>query len=337
MEMLNPIVEQRADPHIYLHTDGYYYFTASVPEYDRIELRRAKNLNELRSTTEIITAWTKPDSGPYSDLIWAPEIHYIGQAWYIYFAAAPNRDIKHDAFQHRMYVISNPSSNPLEGSWSFLGQVDSGIDAFCLDATTFSHQGALYYVWAQKHPEIHGNSSLYIAEMQNPTTLISPPVLLSKPEYDWETRGFRVNEGPAVLKRHGRIFITYSASATDANYCMGMLSIDDGQDLLNAALWSKQPEPVFQTNWAQHIYGPGHNSFTTNLDGSQDLLVYHARNYTEITGDPLWDPNRHTCVQPFTWDEQGFPVFGEPQPTFVLASDTESAWLQEPQKKQLCH
>lgn len=320
MKMLNPIVEQRADPHIYLHTDGYYYFTASVPEYDRIELRRAKNLNELSTTTEIITAWTKPDSGPCSDLIWAPEIHYIQQKWYIYFAAAPNRDIKHEAFQHRMYVIGNGSANPLEGDWAFLGQVNSGIDAFCLDATTFTHQDRMYYVWAQKHPDIRGNSSLFIAEMKSPTTLLSSPVLLSKPEFDWETRGFWVNEGPSVLKRNGRIFITYSASATDANYCMGMLSIDDTQDVLNPAHWAKQPAPVFQTNWEQHIYGPGHNSFTTSKDGTQDLLVYHARNYTEIVGDPLWDPNRHTCVQPFTWDEQGFPVFGIPSPVCVITS-----------------
>lgn len=321
MEMLNPIVEQRADPHIYLHTDGYYYFTASVPEYDRVELRRAKSLDELSTTTEIITAWTKPDSGPYSDLIWAPEIHYIQQKWYIYFAAAPNRDIKHEAFQHRMYVIGNGSTNPLAGDWTFLGQVDSGIDAFCLDATTFTHQNRLYYVWAQKHPDICGNSSLFIAEMKTPTALLSSPVLLSKPEFDWETRGFRVNEGPSVLKRNGRIFITYSASATDANYCMGMLSIDDTQDVLNPALWTKQPAPVFQTNWEQHIYGPGHNSFTTSKDGTQDLLVYHARNYTEIVGDPLWDPNRHTCVQPFTWDAEGFPIFGSPSPKCALVSE----------------
>ena len=33
----NPLVFQRADPCIYRHTDGYYYFTASVPAYDRIE------------------------------------------------------------------------------------------------------------------------------------------------------------------------------------------------------------------------------------------------------------------------------------------------------------
>ncbi len=40
----NPLVNQRADPHIVKHTDGYYYMTATVPEYDRIVLRRATTL-----------------------------------------------------------------------------------------------------------------------------------------------------------------------------------------------------------------------------------------------------------------------------------------------------
>ena len=30
------------------HDDGYYYFTATVPEYDRIELRRSKSVIGLR-------------------------------------------------------------------------------------------------------------------------------------------------------------------------------------------------------------------------------------------------------------------------------------------------
>ncbi len=35
----HPVILQRADPWVVRHTDGRYYFTASVPEYDRIELR----------------------------------------------------------------------------------------------------------------------------------------------------------------------------------------------------------------------------------------------------------------------------------------------------------
>ena len=54
----NPIVEQRADPYIYKHTDGYYYFTGSVPTYDGIELRRAKTIKEL-AEAETFTVWRK--------------------------------------------------------------------------------------------------------------------------------------------------------------------------------------------------------------------------------------------------------------------------------------
>lgn len=37
-----PWILQRADPYVY-EKDGWYYFTASVPAYDSIVLRRQKN------------------------------------------------------------------------------------------------------------------------------------------------------------------------------------------------------------------------------------------------------------------------------------------------------
>ena len=42
-----PWILQRADPYVYRHTDGSYYFTASVPEYDRIVLRKSDTLAGL--------------------------------------------------------------------------------------------------------------------------------------------------------------------------------------------------------------------------------------------------------------------------------------------------
>jgi len=143
MTKLNkPLIEQRADPFIYKHTDGYYYFTASVPAYDGIELRRAQTIAGL-ATAETRMVWRKPDVGAYSDLVWAPEIHFNMGAWYVYFAAAPSREIKDDLFQHRMYSIKCEDDNPVEGEWEFLGQIDTGIDTFCLDATTFTHKNTL--------------------------------------------------------------------------------------------------------------------------------------------------------------------------------------------------
>ncbi len=307
--LLKPLILQRADPCIRRHTDGFYYFTASVPAYDRIELRRASTIAGL-ATAETVDVWRKPDTGAYSELIWAPELHYIAGAWYVYFAAAPSREIKDNLFQHRMYVISTSAENPLAGAWRFIGQVDTGIDSFCLDATTFTHRGMLYYVWAQKDRAIPGNSNLYIARMMTPSRLATPPVRLSIPELDWETRGFSVNEGPAVLVSHGKVFISYSASATDENYCLGLLHADEKADLLDPRSWTKLKEPVFETCYEFGIFGPGHNSFTVAEDGKTDLLVYHARTYREIVGDPLWNPDRHTFVKPIAWGADGLPVFG---------------------------
>lgn len=309
MTVLVPLIKQRADPFIHKHDDGYYYFTASVPAYDGIELRRARTIAGL-ADAKTVMVWKKPDIGPYSDLIWAPEIHFNQGAWYVYFAAAPSREIKDDLFQHRMYAISTTAENPLNGGWTFEGQIETGMDTFCLDATTFTHQGVLYYLWAQKEEGIRGNSNLYIAAMKTPVQIEGKPIRLTIPEYEWEIRGFWVNEGPAVVKHGGRLFITYSASATDENYAMGLLWADEDADLLDPASWSKSDKPVLTSSPEYHIFGPGHNSFTVAEDGKTDMLVYHARTYTEIEGDPLWDPNRHTFVKPLKWDSDGMPVFG---------------------------
>ena len=311
----NPIVIQRADPYIHKHSDGYYYFTASVPEFDSIELRRARMIEELQDA-ETVTVWKKHEDGEMSELIWAPEIHYINEKWYIYFAAAPNREVTGITFNHHMYVLENDSKNPLEGQWTEKGEVKTGWDSFALDATTFEHKGKLYYVWAQEDLKVEpkSHSNLYIAEMENPWTLKSKPVLLSKPELDWEIKLYWVNEGPAILKKNGKIFLTYSASATDENYCMGMLTADEESDLLNSDSWTKSKQPVFKTSYENHQYGPGHNSFTVSEDGREDLLVYHSRNYTELKGDPLSDPNRHTRVEIIKWNEDGTPDFGVPSP-----------------------
>src|SRR5213082_578422 len=90
-EIVNPLVMQRADPQVTLHTDGYYYFTATVPEYDRIELRRARSIGEL-SKAAPKAVWHKHPQGPMGAHIWAPEIHFINNKWYIYFTAGDSKD-----------------------------------------------------------------------------------------------------------------------------------------------------------------------------------------------------------------------------------------------------
>ena len=305
----NPVLRQRADPHVILHGDGQYYFTATAPEYDRIELRRTRDLNKL-ATAETRVVWRKHASGPMSYHIWAPEIHWIDGKWYIYFTAG--REDAH--WEIRPYVMVNASPDPFKGEWTELGQVKTGWESFALDATTFEHKGKRYFVWVQRGrtPEEGNGTNIYMAQMDTPSTITGKVTLLTKPEYAWEKVKYPVNEAPAVLVRNGRVFLTYSASATDANYCLGMLTASADADLLDPASWKKSPDAVFRSSAANGQYGPGHNAFTTTPDGKTVLLVYHARNYRDIVGDELKDPNRHTRVQVLHWNADGTPRFGAP-------------------------
>lgn len=306
LEPLGFLVARRADPHITHHTDGFYYLAASVPEYDRIELSRATTLRGL-ATAEPTVIWKKHEAGVMSAHVWAPELHSIEGKWYVYFAA----DSSTNDWAHRMYVLESSAANPMDGPWIERGQITTAWDTFSLDATTFEHGGAHYLLWAQEDPSVEGDSSsLFIAAMSNPWTITGAPVRIAKPEYAWEKMGYSVNEGPAVIVRNGRVFVSYSASATDDRYCLGLLTASATSDLLSASSWTKAAMPVFTSG--NGLWGPGHNSFTTAREGSVDVLVYHARSYQAIDGDPLNDGNRHTRIQRLSWNGDGTPSFGTP-------------------------
>jgi GH43 family beta-xylosidase len=300
----NPIAERRADPWVHRTDDGTYYLIATVPEYDRIVIRKANTINGLKTAEEKVV-WTKHDAGVMGAHIWAPELHYIDGSWYIYFAAGDVDDI----WNIRMWVLSSSSKDPLTGEWKEEGQIKTQRNSFSLDATTFEHKGKRYLIWAQNVFDSEHGTGLVLSEMETPTTLKGPEVILTRPEFSWERRKYNVNEGPAVIIRNGKIFVAYSASATNHFYCMGLLWIDEHADLLDASNWQKSPGPVFYTNEKVSRFGPGHSSFAVAEDGKTDVLIYHSRNYEEIEGFELADGNRATNARVFKWTASGFPDF----------------------------
>ncbi len=294
------LIPQRADPCILLAEDGWYYFTASVPAFDLVELRRARSIEELPAAPARVI-WRAHAQGPMSVNIWAPEIHRVDGAWCIYFAAAGKN------YGHRTYCL-RCEGDPMQDEWSDPVRIDTGWESFTIDSTTFTAGGQRYFCWAQQDRAIPGNSNLYIARMLSATELQLPATLLTVPEYDWECIGYLVNEGPSALHHGGKIYLTYSASATDDHYAMGMLTADEHADLLDAASWTKSPVPVMVTDPAHGIYGPGHNSFTRDKEG-RDLLVFHARPEPVSLEKALSDPNRHCYVWPLEYDENDQPIF----------------------------
>ncbi|MDD7222902.1 MAG: family 43 glycosylhydrolase [Lachnospiraceae bacterium] len=309
-EMYNEVwIQKRADPYVYKHTDGTYYFTASLPDYDGIALRKADKLFDLKDAPEKMI-WKKHDKGIMSFHVWAPELHFIFGKWYIYFAAGDVDDI----WAIRPYVLECRGDDPFNDEWIEKGMMQCSDEdpfsfrAFSLDATVLENHGEYYFIWAEKVGVGKQISNLYIAKMESATKLSTVQVLLTTPDYDWERVGFWVNEGPAFIKNDGKIYMTYSASETGVAYCIGMLSADENDDLLDPKSWEKRRMPVLKTSEEFKIYGPGHNSFTVNDEG-EPVMIYHARTEAEIVGNPLYNPNRHAMVMKVKWNESGEPEF----------------------------
>ena len=319
-EYINPFIEERADPFITRGEDGTFYFTASYPAvgdelhgYDRIILRKSPTVAGLAAADEK-TVWTAHKEGVMSRHIWAPELHFIGGKWYIFFAAARSDD----KWDIKPYVLRCKGSDPYNDSWEEMGVVGKtdkdalSFRCFSLDMTYFEHNGKSYLIWAQ----IEGDSSLFMAETtkEEPWKIITEPILLSRPEYEWEKVVYRVNEGAAVLKTDEKIYVFFSASGTGAEYCIGRLEADADAELMKPESWKKATFPVLSTEMLQGEAGPGHNCFVKDEKGEL-LLVYHARPSSHLTkecgtffDESLYDPCRHARIRKISFNESNEPV-----------------------------
>jgi GH43 family beta-xylosidase len=254
----------------------------------------------------ITTVWTPTPGSVYSDDVWAPEIHFIQNKWYIYFAA----DSAGVDATHRIYVLENANADPTAGTWTFKGKINEPSNNWSIDADEFEYNGSRYLLWSSWENSSGGKQNIYIAKLSNPYTITGSRVLISSPTYDWEKNGFPVNEGPEeITNANGNIHITFSASfcGTD-NYCLGLLSLKNGGEPLNASDWTKSSSPVFTTNASGGAFGPGHNGFFVSPDGKENWIVYHANN---TSGEGCGDA-RNPRIQKFTWNSDGSPNFGTP-------------------------
>lgn len=310
----NPLLTTGPDPWV-VQKDGWYYVTHTTG--NNLRLYRTKAMSELRHA-EWKTVWTPPRTGMNSKQIWAPELHFLKGKWYFYYAADDGRNDN-----HRMWVLENASADPFEGTWVDKGELKLPGNTWAIDGTAFEHNGQLYFLWSGWEGDVNVRQNIYIVKMINPYTVEGERVLLSTPAYDWEIKGGRpaVNEGPQYLKHGDKTFIFFSASGcwTD-DYAIGMLSADAADDPLEASSWTKFPTPVFSTDTAAQTFGPGHNSFFTSPDGTEDWILYHAN---PKAGQGCGG-HRSVRMQKFTWTTDGMPHFGKPvAPGTPLAKPSE--------------
>ena len=298
----NPLLKSGPDPWVE-QKDDWYYVTHTTGR--DLRLYRTKKMSELRDA-EVKTIWTAPATGMNSKQIWAPEIHYLQGKWYFYYAADDGNNAN-----HRMWVLENEAEDPFTGTWVDKGELELPDDKWAIDGTAFEHNSELYFLWSGWEGDVNVRQDIYITKMDNPWTATGDRVLLSKPEHAWELNGGTpaINEAPQVLTHEGKIFIIYSASGcwTD-DYTLGMLSAQAASDFLDVNAWTKHPHPVFEKNPSSSAFGPGHNSFFTSPDGTEDWIIYHANPEAGLGCSGERSPR----MQKFTWTIDGLPDFGNP-------------------------
>ena len=306
----NPVAPTGNDPWVIRHGDKYYYcYSSPVWFFGGVGVNEIPSLDKISTEggSQVYTAPAEEGADlSHSFEYWAPELHYLNGEWYIYVAADDGNNET-----HRMYVLKGTSQDPTE-PFEYVGQITDSSQKWAIDGTVLELNGELYFLWSGWEGDVNVAQNIYIAHMSDPCTIDSERVCLSTPTYSWEKRGEPyINEGPAVLQYGGKTFVTYSASGswTD-DYCLGLLMLV-GEDPLNPAHWEKSSTAVFRKRGGV-AYGPGHNSFTTALDGSV-WMVYHA-NVESGTG---WS-GRSVWISPVTFDESGMPSFGKPEAEVLL-------------------
>jgi GH43 family beta-xylosidase len=328
----NPLLPSGADPWV-IQKDGFYYYTHTTGR--DLNIWRTKNITDLK-TSEHKKIWTPPDSTMYSKQIWAPELHFINNKWYMYFAADDGRNET-----HRIYLLENESHDPMIGTWVFKGKVADESDKWAIDASVFEHRNKLYMVWSGWEGDENGQQDIYIAKMKNPWTIEGKRVRISSPVFEWERHGtlndslnppnVYVNESPQILKNKRKVFLVYSASGcwTD-EYSLGMLTLKGRRKLLDSLKWKKSPVPVFTKSVSNGVYAPGHNSFFKSPDNSEDWIIYHANSKP---GQGC-GRNRSPRAQKFTWNKDGSPYFGVPVQEGEMLTSPSSKKVQNKFPKQ---
>ena len=292
----NPVLPPlTCDPWITFH-NGFYYYCYSTGRM--IYLRKTADFTRL-SNAEPELVWMAPESGPNSQNVWAPELHFIDGSWYIYYCADDGRNEN-----HRIFILQSETKTPL-GPYSEKGMLDT--DGWAIDGTVYQdNDSQKYFLWSGWTDENRKTQGIFIAPMKTPAELAGPGVCISYPEKIWEKAGHPICEAPQVMKGKSAWYVIYSAGGSwTPHYCLGML-VNESGNLTDPRSWTKSG-PVFES--IRGLWGVGHCCFTTSPDGTEDWIIYHAK-----TGKEEGWGDRCVCAQQFLREESGRPVFGKPVP-----------------------
>ncbi len=206
---------------------------------------------------------------------WAPEVAFADGMFWMYYS------VGHGIDGHHIRIAQSDSAL---GPFHDLGLNLTPNESFAIDAHPFRDSDGQWYLFFARdvldspRPGTH----IAVAPMVSMTEL-GPTIAALSPNADWQiyqhrrfiydrTLDWHTLEGPSVIARHGRYWMTYSGGAwTGEDYAVSWAVADEP-----LGPWrhpAQGTKPLLATSG--ELRGPGHNSLTTSQDGD-DIIVFHS-------------------------------------------------------------
>lgn len=211
------------------------------------------------------------------DEYWAPEVAFADGVYWLYYS------VGHGIAGHHIRVAR--SESPF-GPFVDLGENLTPHERFAIDAHPFRDSDGQWYIFFARDvlDARRAGTHLAVAALATMTSLASPPVTVLEPTADWQiyernremygrTLDWHTLEGPAVVNRAGRYWLTYSAGAwTGPGYAVSWASAEHP-----LGPWAAAPPeaPAVLESGLFGLIGPGHNSITVDPSG-RDVIAFHS-------------------------------------------------------------
>ena len=265
-----------ADPFVLRLDDGSYvaYGSSGAPAAGS-RVFEALVSDDLQSWWSCGPVLNRLDAA-MGDEYWAPEVIQGDGMYWMYYS------VGHGIAGHHIRVAR--SESPL-GPFDDQGVSLTPDERFAIDPHPFVDvDGTRYLYFARdvldaERPGTH----LAVARLETWTSVAAHAVPVLAAEADWQVYerdreiygshfDWHTLEGPSVVRRRGRYWLTYSGGAwTGPGYAVSWAVSD-------SALGPWRPAPSADPALLRSgdgLVGPGHNSLTTMPDGT-DAIAFHA-------------------------------------------------------------
>lgn len=287
----NPLLNMCADPDVLYHNGTYFLYPTNAGDDNDDQGFKVYTSTDLVHWAEKGFAFRKGD-GWGSNNFWAPDIIERDGIFYMYYVAneqicvatsdSPLGPFKQDVFK--------PMHNDVK-------EIDAHV--------FYDEPSGKYYIYFVRFD--NGNV-MYGAELNDDMKTIKEDTVtrLFAADQGWDQDMGNINEGPFMLTKDGKYYLTYSGSHFQSINYGAAYAVADSP----LGTYTKyKNNPIMKSNSLAH--GTGHHCITESPDGTELFMVYHRHHDLQNT-----EP-RQLCIDrmQFTEDADGETVLEVKGPT----------------------